>query len=195
MRTYKKSYVNNGIAALYAHFEKANDLYNKAMKARKNLRREAADKECDRLNAEYRESYLAAHEALRAMWAGSFANVDEIESAHITVGKAEEDFKLLSLPVTLTTKELRILAEKHKDNVLFLRAVKEYAEKHNYSEKDFAALEYASLPNFAAVRNTISNLQNQIEKYYFHAETLSSYQPHNADVFSRVEETGCFDNL
>lgn len=195
MRAYSKPYVNNGIAALYAHFERANDLHNKAMEAQKNLRREAADKECARLNAEYRESYFAAQEAMQALWAGSFANVDEIEASHITTGKAEEDFKLLSLPVTLTMQELRRLAEKHKDNALFIRAVKEYAVKHDYSADDFKALEHAVMPDFAGARKVISDFQQQIEKYYLPADSLIHYDPYNAEVFSRVEETGCFDKL
>lgn len=195
MRTYEKDHVRKGITAITAHFAIADELYRRAKEYRIAYKKEVAEGKIAKLRKEYAESYSAACQAMDEMWKASFELIDKIEASHLTATGAEEDFKVLTLPVTLTQKELQIMAERNKGNSLFLRAVKEYAEKHNYSTQVFSGLEFASTPNFAESRQMLAALKKQVEGYYLPCRSLDTYDPYKAAIFSKVEETGCFDNL
>lgn len=63
-------------------------------------------------------------------------NAEAVNKA-LTDKGAEEDFRLLALPVTLTPNDLRVMLKRSGSNMLFCRAVAEYADKHGYaSERD-----------------------------------------------------------
>ena len=195
MRNYSKEYVRNGIAALVAHFEKADELLKRAREYKATHKKEVAEAKIANLRKEYAESYSAACQAMGAMWKSSIELVDKIEASHLTATGAEEDFKILALPVTLTQKELQIMAERNKGNTLFLRAVKEYAEKHGYSTMVLHGLEVGSTPDLSEIRGMITSLKEQVEGYYLPCHSLDTYDPYKAAIFRKVEETGCFDKI
>lgn len=195
MRTYSKEYVRNGIATLTAHFEKADDLLKRAREYKATCKREVAEAKIANLRKEYAESYSAACQAMGAMWKSSFELIDKIEASHLTATGAEEDFKILALPVTLTQKELQIMAARNKGNTLFLRAVKEYAENHGYSTMVLHGLEVGSTPDISEIRHTLGSLKTQVEGYYLPCRSLDTYDPYKAVIFRKVEETGCFDKI
>lgn len=58
----------------------------------------------------------------------------------MTIGEAEEDCRLLSLPVDLSPDELRLMVKRNEGNVLFGRAVAKYAREHGYDQKDLTSL-------------------------------------------------------
>ena len=47
--------------------------------------------------------------------------------------KISPDWKLLELPTVLTVEQVQILADRHQDNPLFIKALKDYQEKHKFA--------------------------------------------------------------
>lgn len=88
----------------------------------------------------FNESLQKVSEALKAMEADiSTRRAARINNA-LSIGTAAADFQLLSLPVTLSVEDLRVLLARNAETPLFCRAVAEYAKGKGYTEaKDLLA--------------------------------------------------------
>lgn len=108
---------------------------------------------------------------------------------------AEEDFKMLTLPVTLTVEELITLVNRNLDNDLFKRAVREYAEKHGIRNTTLDAA-CAQLSAADMLRRNFKIIENYFEGY-LRAEFYDAMRSAESDLdaFSLIANDHTFENL
>lgn len=195
LKEYKRDYVNSGVTALGAFFEKAQELSIEAVNARKNYAGERLGRELAKLENEYSAAYKNAVFAMERMWTEARERLSSGQMEHLHNRDCDDDFKLLTLPVTLTEKELMHLAEKHQSNPLFIRAIIEYAQQKKYDDKPFKAVNMHAGNDINENMKNLEYLQSRVENWYSSAETLSKFKPENASIFQMVENSGAFENL
>lgn len=147
---------------------------------------------------ELHEQYRAAnHEARNAVSEAIKAAHNRVENSRadaLHVGNAEEDFKLLSLPLTLSRDELRAMVKRNEGNALFARAVSQYAKDHQYDDADFRHMS-TPLP-FNAQHQNIDAAGQQLMRYC-EEDRLDVAIANNWRVraFNKADEMGLFETL
>lgn len=139
----KYTETRNAVEALQNCYAEAIRVVDDLRKAKERLSAAAFEKYADTAAHEFAHVMRDTREKLSAAKKAAHARADALKCSYATVGDAEEDYKLLQLPVTLSADELRTLAQRHNGDVLFLRAVSEYAQRKGYTDaKDLTALQY-----------------------------------------------------
>lgn len=152
------------------------------------------------LRSQLQEKYAAAREAVKAAEVEILAELQaaaEREAINmLSVGNAENDFKLLSLPVKLSENELLTLAKKNKDNALFVRAVVEYAGRHGYDSREMHGLRGAA---DKAGKNKYVEAVNAANEMLRKASPSDAYYSNRVDFekqrFEAFDSKGLFDSM
>ena len=132
MAEYKHFHTQKAMEGLHSFFAQVEALLVEQEYVSGRYKGTALDEKKD----DIRRRYNAAAETVRGLV------VKAIEDAHareykrlgdqVTADAASPDFAVLQLPVTISAGELRLLLERNKGNMLFIRAGGEYAAAHGY---------------------------------------------------------------
>lgn len=120
--------------------------------------------------------------------------MDQAASSALSIGDAEEAFKLLSLPVSLSVSELRTLLARHPGNMLFGRAVAQYAKDHGYEDRNLLAMA-GGYVSAEAGKNQINGMYDIVQRYGADVPLSVAGQNPQIRAFKRMEAEGCFDRL
>lgn len=192
--SYVHSSTAEAMAAVRKALRAAVELTEKAEKAKKRYSDQiytAMEKE---LNEQYSNLCADARHALEKARQASLARVDQAVANALSIGDAEEDFKLLSLPVTLSENELRALLARHPDNMLFGRAVAQYAADHGYNDPDLRVRGQIHV-NTGNAKNQINGAYDIVLRYVSDDRLSMQRQNPGVRAFERMEAEGLFDNL
>ena len=121
-------------------FALAQELAPQIDRCKQRYSRELANEKIMEFHQQYRDANHEARNAVKEAIQAAHSRVEKARSEMLHMGNSEEDFKLLALPVTLSRDELRAMVKRNEGNVLFARAVAQYAEEHKYDDPDFRAL-------------------------------------------------------
>lgn len=152
-----------------------------------------AEEKISGLCNQYRDACRSAHASVKEAISAAHERVEEKRSAMLHLGNAEEDFKLLALPVTLSRNELRVMLKRNEGNEMFARAVGQYAQEHNYDEPDFRAL---GTDEFEMQHQNIDDAGRQL-LHYCEDDRLGAAIANDwrGLAFNTVEALGLFDDL
>lgn len=140
MPDYKYAETSYAMRKIREMFSLANELAPQIERCKQRYSADVANEMIMELQAQYREANQAARDAVNAAVKAAHDRVESARSEMLHMGNAEEDFKLLALPVTLSRDELRAMVKRNEGNVLFSRAVSQYAKDHGYDDRDFRVL-------------------------------------------------------
>ena len=148
----------------------------------------------DKLAAKYKEATAAARNAVTTAIKAAYDRNDRHCNDLLKIGNAEEDFKLLSPPITLTNTELVTLLNRNEGNALFARAVSVYADQHGYNDPVFriARTRGTIEGNTALLADAEAKLMCYCEMGDIDQALSSNWQ---IEAFKAVDEKGLFANL
>lgn len=137
---YKYQATRNAMQTVHEFQQMRTTLREEYAAAAKQYNEKELARRCEGYANEYNESLQKVLAALKALEADIATRKTSRINKALALGTAEEDFKLLSLPVTLSADDLRVLLSRNAENVLFCRAVAEYAKNKEYNDaKDLLA--------------------------------------------------------
>jgi len=194
MNTYKHAKTGEAIKALLEYHNMAETLKEELEQAKKRYSPEVYEQKQKEAQDKFLPFFSAAKLAIDAA-AKDMKERGEKAALHaLSIGSAEEDFKMLSLPVNLSPDELRMMLKRNEGNVLFARAVGEYAQKHNYNGADCRDL--SALRAHSNAINDALKLSEEFERIlsnYLVSDKLShmaaNWQKH---ALERVDAEGLF---
>lgn len=172
----------------YKHQDTANAVQNvkalHAMLATTNTelagaRRDLSDERYRAYEKQKRDAYdiarASAMESVRTMKRNLTAILDEQEARNLVEHGKNEYIQLIANGAKLTAHELALMLQKHPENPLLLRSVKDYAEKNNFTEN----AEYRKAFNVAqTAQNPEVTPRQCIDRL---AEYLTRYAPKDSD--------------
>ncbi len=178
--SFKHESTRQAVEALCDLYAEAQRLHDELNAARQRYRPDVFKEIEETKQKDFNRTLSQAMEVVKTAKAAAYERADSMKGDHLTMGDAEEDFKLLSLPVTLSPDELRALAKRHEGNVLFSHAVGEYAEAKGYNDaRDLLTLQ--------SVRSEYKELQ---EKADVLSSWLDKYSPKFTNIHSVANEAG-----
>ena len=158
--------------------------------------------------SKYADTWISANTAISNLEKDIESRKAEALNKALTDKGAEDDFRLLALPVTLSPNDLRVMLERSGSNMLFCRAVAEYADRHGYaSERDLYRHSAGNDANSAAGRELCSWLRKVIDHGEDTARHITAQNIDDvvkarrstrsartqADVFTRLCTKGAFE--
>lgn len=154
---------------------------------------DVANEKYSELQSRYRDANHEARNAVKEAIRAAHSRVEKSRSEMLHIGNAEEDFKLLSLPVTLSPSDLRAMVKRNEGNDLFARAVSQYAKDHNYNDSDFRL---GTMPPFEEHHRQIDEADKHLMRYC-EEDRLDVAINHDwrGLAFNRVDKEGLFANL
>lgn len=194
MANYKHDATAKAAAAIRSMFALSHELEKEQARIKARYAPDIAYEKLQALNAQYKQSAEAAQQAVQAAVSAAHDRLEQEQAAMLTLGNAEEDYKLLALPVNLTPDELRVMAKRNENNPLFKRAVAKYAEDHHYDAADLRS--YASGVSPKEQHRLIDEMGSQLTTYCEETR-LNSVITHDwrEAAFAACENRGLFDNL
>ena len=175
-------------------FALARELAPQIDRCKQRYSRELANEKIMEFHQQYRDANHEARKAVKEAIQAARNRVEKSRSDMLHIGNAEEDFKVLALPVTLSRDELRAMVKRNEGNVLFARAVAQYAEEHKYDDPDFRALANP-LPfneELQYINDAEAMLMRYCEEDRLDAVITNDWR---ASAFATVDEMGAFENL
>lgn len=124
------NYVENCKKVTGNYFKEIHPLIDQKSKAPTAYTGDRLKTELQKLDSSASTVGETARGQLAALRDGAILSYQNAKQAQLS-GNLPDDIKLLSAPVTLTAEELQTLADRHKNNYIMQRAVKEYGEKTN----------------------------------------------------------------
>lgn len=140
MPDYKYAETSYAMRKIREMFSLANELAPQIERCKQRYSAELANEKIMEFRQQYRTANEEARKAVKEAIQAAHDRVESARSEMLHMGNAEEDFKLLALPVTLSRDELRAMVKRNEGNVLFSRAVSQYAKDHGYDDRDFRVL-------------------------------------------------------
>lgn len=186
---YKYQATKNAMQAVHDFQQTRTSLRARVAEAAKKYNEKALVSYCEGCAEEYNESLQKVLAALKALEADiSTRRTSKINKA-LAIGAAEEDFKLLSLPVTLSADDLRVLLARNAENPLFRRAVAEYAKGKGYTDaKDLLAVSENIHAGSRAGEELCAWLRNV-------TEVPNDRLANSATIRNHLEGKGCARNV
>lgn len=192
--SYVHSSTAEAMAAVREALQAAEDLSEKLKQAKQRYSDQVAATIEKDLNNQYSTACMNAKYALERARRASLDRVDQAVSSALSIGDAEEDFKLLALPVNLSANELHTLLARHPDNMLFARAVAQYAKDHGHEDRSLLAMA-ADHIDASAEKSSINGMYDILLKYVADVPLAVAAQKADIRVFEQMEAEGCFDKL
>lgn len=125
------NYVENLKGVVSDYFKNVGVIVANKEQAMKDMKGDYLKAELNRLdNLGYAE-WNATSAKMKAIYDARCDKYAQQKHVQLSGATLPDDIKLLSSPVTLTNQELQTLADRHADNYIMQRAVKEYGEKQN----------------------------------------------------------------
>lgn len=194
MANYKNVDTFYAMKKIREMFALARELGQQIDRCKQRYSPELANQKIMEFHQQYRAANQEARKAVKEAIQAARNRVEKARSDMLHIGNAEEDFKVLSLPVTLSRDELRAMVKRNEGNVLFARAVAQYAEAHKYDDPEFRALANP-LPfneDLQYIGDAEAHLMRYCEEDRLDAVLQNDWR---ALAFSEVEEKGLFENL
>lgn len=201
MKSYTHSQTYDAVAAVVNLFAKAATMNNQLKAAREAMSAKYYQDEEAKVFETFRndvmQTRLKIREKVEALQ--DIARSNKMKNL-VKAGNNEEDFNLLTLPVTLTEEELTMLVDRHLGNELFVRAVKEYVEKRGIRISDEFSTSIANAMVYQKEHDGTASAK-RIGEY------LESYMPTEAvllsapelkaqtNIFNHVEDSGLLVKL
>lgn len=194
MANYKHIDTSNAMNKIREMFALARELAPQIDRCKQRYSPELANQKIMEFHQQYRAANQEARNAVKAAIGAARQRVENARSEMLRIGNAEEDFKVLALPVTLSRDELRAMVKRNEGNVLFARAVAQYAKEHNYDDRDFLALVLP--PSFDAQIRDIEHAGMRLMRYC-EEDNLDVVLSNGgrARSFGAAERMGDFENL
>lgn len=167
MNQYRHAKTGEAIKALLEYHNTAETLKAELEAAKKRYSSEVYAQKQQEAQDKFLPFYSAARLAIDAAVKDMKERSEKAALDALSIGNAEEDFKILAMPVKLSPTELRLMLKRNEGNALFARAVGEYAQKHDYTGAD-----YRDFSAFRAPATTISDSLNRSEEF---TRVLSNY--------------------
>lgn len=197
MNTYKHPKTAEAMRAVLEAFDMADALNAELEKDKAIYNAEAYNARAAEAQAKFSGYYSAAKAAVAEAVDDMRKRGEKARCEALDIGGAAEDFKLLGLPVTLTADELRAMAKRNEGNMLFGRAVAEYAQKHGYSGSN-----YRDLEALAFTRDEYAKHMENAETFaryvggYLETENLAQIkQSYNGAIVRKYDEDGLFTEV
>lgn len=130
---YKNKYIADAMNAVNTFFEASKEAEPQLKALPQNYAGGLLEQKRQAIIDSVKEKQRNAQEAVRL----SYEKLEErVNGSFSVLEKAiiSEDFEFLKLPVILDEKQLGELAERNKDNDLFIQALNQYAQKYGYEE-------------------------------------------------------------
>lgn len=194
MANYKHAETAYAMRKIREMFALAKELAPQIDRCKQRYSPELANQKIMEFHQQYRAANHEARKAVKEAIQAARNRVEKARSEMLHIGNAEEDFKLLALPVTLSRDELRAMVKRNEGNALFARAVSQYAHEHKYEEPDFRALANPLSFNddLYTADEAFSHLMRYCEEDRLDAVLQNDWR---ALAFAEVEEKGLFENL
>ena len=200
MKTYTHSITRESVQAIASLYEKATAINAQLNDARKAMSAQYYQAKEAELFAAFRAAALDARVKVRDNMEALKSIARDGKMKSLLAENAEEEYKLLSLPVTLTEEELAMLLDRHQGNSLFTRAVKEYVQKRDirttgiYEKAEASAMAYQKEHDSMA---NINILANYLDNYAPTESTLLNERDlyHQKSVFAEIENSGLLAKL
>lgn len=194
MANYKHVETAYAMRKIREMFALAKELAPQVDRCKQRYSPELANEKIMEFHQQYRAANQEARKAVTEAVQAARARVERARSEMLHIGNAEEDFKVLALPVTLSRDELRAMVKRNEGNVLFARAVAQYAENHKYDDPDFRTLANP-LPfndQLHDIDSAFVQLMNYCEEDRLDAVVTNDWR---ASAFATVDEMGLFENM
>ena len=194
MANYKHAETAYAMRKIREMFALAKELAPQIDRCKQRYSPELANQKIMEFHQQYRAANHEARKAVKEAIQAARNRVEKARSEMLHIGNAEEDFKVLSLPVTLSRDELRAMVKRNEGNVLFARAVAQYAEAHKYDDRDLRAMANP-LPfneELQYINDAEAHLLRYCEEDRLDAVLQNDWR---ALAFAEVEGKGLFDNL
>ena len=194
MPDYKYAETSYAMRKIREMFALAKELAPQIERCKQRYSAELANEKIMEFRQQYRNANEEARKAVKDAALAARARVERARSDMLHIGNAEEDFKLLALPVTLSRDELRAMVKRNEGNALFARAVSQYAKDHQYDDADFRHMS-TPLP-FNAQHQNIDAAGQQLMRYC-EEDRLDVAIANNWRVraFNKADEMGLFETL
>lgn len=200
MKTYTHSSTAGAVTAILNLFSVGRETLEALEAARRDLSAERYQEREAELMQRFRNARSAAYDKVMDASRALKQYAQASKSRDITIGQAEEDFKLLGLPVPLTAEDLALMVERNLDNAMFFRAAQDYAAKHGldkdprFGQAASKGLEAAQKRDYDAHADTLSTYLQS----YFPAESIvwdKSALESQRGSFQTIEENGLLARL
>lgn len=194
MANYKNADTFYAMKKIRDMFALARELAPQIDRCKQRYSPELANEKIMEFQQQYRAANEEARQAVKEAIQAARNRVENARSEMLHIGNAEEDFKVLALPVTLSRDELRAMVKRNEGNVLFARAVAQYAEKHKYDDPDFRTLANP-LPfneELQYINDAEALLMRYCEEDRLDAVITNDWR---ASAFATVDKMGAFENL
>lgn len=194
MPDYKYAETSYAMRKIREMFALANELAPQIERCKQRYSAELANEKIMEFRQQYRTANEEARKAVKNAAQAARARVERARSDMLHIGNAEEDFKLLALPVTLSRDELRAMVKRNEGNYLFARAVSQYAHEHKYEEPDFRALANPLSFNddLHTADEAFSHLMRYCEEDRLDVVIANDW---HARAFNKVDALGLYVNL
>lgn len=198
--SYTHSTTGAAVRAIFNLFNLGAELNEKLKTARRDLSAERYKERYDAYHLEFQTARSNAFQTVLEACDAIPGYVNASKSRDLNIGDAENDLKLLALPVTLSGEDLALMLERNQDNMIFFRAVTDYARAHGL-ENDPRFIEASKKANAAALLRDYEKKGQMLHNYlrsYFPDESIlmdeSKLQSQRA-AFQSIEESGLLAKL
>ena len=157
---YKNRHISAAMTAIDAYLKEATEKKKEISELSKSYAGDLLRSKQQAIMDEVAAAQKKAAEAVKAANAALDAAVKAQETAALDAANISADFALLNLPVKLTPAQLTTLAERNRDNSLFIQALNQHADKAGYPDLIFedrtvsmkkAAAEFKALTREATI--------------------------------------------
>lgn len=174
MKNFKNNNLQNFSKAMDHYFDEIRKFPGKACELRQNYTGEELVRRLQELNNDAITLKYQTQTIVNSSISAIIEAIDSKRRKAIDSSKISPDYELLSLPVKLSKDELEMLAVKNSDDILFQRALSEYAQKNEIKEytprvfdiqrKEEAIENMKSIFNAATLGEDASQLASNAEK-------------------------------
>lgn len=194
MANYKNADTFYAMKKIREMFALARELAPQIDRCKQRYTPELANEKIMEFRQQYRAANEEARQAVKEAIQAAHSRVEKARSEMLHIGNAEEDFKLLALPVTLSRNELRAMVKRNEGNVLFARAVSQYAKDHQYDDPDFRRMNNP-LP-FEDHHRNIDDAGQQLMRYV-EEDRLDVVLNNDwrGRAFAKADEMGLYANM
>ena len=134
------SEMKNVAAALREYFETVTKMRTSYAEAEKACSQSVLEELRESHNRQFKNAIRKANDEIAAACDRILAEGEKAHADYLSLGDAEADYKMLSMPIKLSESDLLTMADKHPNNLLFRRTVAQYAEKQGYHHPGFLAM-------------------------------------------------------
>jgi hypothetical protein len=123
-------YVEDLKSVVSDYFKNVDKIVQAKSQANQSLKGDSLTAELNRLGGLESAEYFNTNAKMKAIHDAKCSEYEKQKQEQLS-GNIPADINLLSAPVTLTADELQNLADRHKDNYIMQRAIRERGEKQN----------------------------------------------------------------